>query len=411
MSIRWITHNLGTGPYSATMDENESTVIDVRDLVDNPGNPALSILEKINQGVSALNNGRRVIVCCDYGMSRSNAIAAGILTLFEKDNFDHSLRRVLEATGETEVKLGPLSAVRNALGLPQRKRDINHQPRILVTGGNGFLGQAFQAAVSGEFELCAPSRSELDLTQGNTKFALLAEEHSADWIVHLANPKIYTSNIAMGQTLTMLRNVIDVCVNLDIPLLYLSNGEIYSGYAGTLRADEATPPLPRGPYGETKFLVETLIEHHVRTSGLRCALLRSSPVYGKDCDRPKFIYNFIDKAFRQLTITTHQYANGDPMLDLLHVDDLMTAMVAAIKSKYFGSLNIGSGILTSTRDIAQILVNKLHSRGRIEQITINADTARIAMNFSRARSEIGWEPRIALDAGLNDILSRRTGRE
>jgi UDP-glucuronate decarboxylase len=386
------------------MEEKESTVIDVRDLVDKPGNPVLRIQEKINQGVIALNNGRSVIVCCDYGMSRSNAIAAGILISFEKGNFDHCLRRVLEATGETDVKLGPLMAVRNALGLSKRQRGINRRPRVLVTGGSGFLGQALQANVSSDFELCTPSRSELDLTQGNTKLALLAEEHGADWIAHLANPRIYTSNIAMGQTLTMLSNVIDVCVNMDIPLLYPSGWEIYSGYAGTLRANEAIPPLPRGPYGETKFLAEALIEHHVRTSELRCALIRSSPVYGKGSDRPKFIYNFIGKAVRHLTITTHQYANGDPMLDLLYVDDLVAAIIAAIKSEYIGPLNIGSGVLTSTRHIARILTNKLNSSSRIEQIPINTDTACIAMDWSRARREIGWEPRISLEKGLDDIL-------
>ena len=411
MSIRWITPSLGTGPYSAVLDESEDTVIDVRDLVDKSGNPASSILEKINQGVTALNNGLRVIVCCDYGMSRSNAIAAGILASFEKAGFEHCLSRVLAATGETEGKLGPLKAVRNALGLPKRQHGIYPQPRILVTGGNGFLGRALQEAVAEEFEICAPCRSELDLTQGSTKLALLAEEHDTDWIVHLANPRVYTSNAAMGQTLTMLHNVIDVCVNMDIPLLYPSNWEIYSGYSGTLRADEATPPLPRGPYGETKYLAEVLIEHHNRTSGLRSSVLRSSPVYGKGSDRPKFIYNYIGKAVSRMNITTHQYSNGDPMLDLLHVDDLVAAIIAAIKAKHTGHLNIGSGILISTNDIAKMLVSKLNSRSGIERITINADTARIAMNWSRALSEIGWEPRTALNEGLDDILLYRTGRE
>ncbi len=45
----------------------------------------------------------------------------------------------------------------------------------------------------------------------------------------------------MGQTLAMLRNVIDVCVSNNIRLVYPSSWEIYSGYAGTLRVGESVP--------------------------------------------------------------------------------------------------------------------------------------------------------------------------
>jgi len=404
MSIRWITPHLGTGPYSAKTDEKNLTVIDVRDLVDKPGNPALPIAAKIEQGVTALKNGQRVVVCCDYGISRSNAIAAGIMASYSNDSLEHSLRLVLKATGETEVKLGPLMAVRNALGFQPRKNP-DHKSVILVIGGSGFLGQAFQKKVSKQIKILAPSRKELDLSEGSTRLALLVEEHNVDWVIHLANPRVYTSNKAMGQTLAMLRNAIDVCVTLNIPLLYPSSWEIYSGYAGTLRVDEATPAMPRGPYGETKYLAETLIEHHVRTSGLRCALLRSSPVYGQGSDRPKFIYNFLEKAAQNLSISTHRYSNSDPMLDLLHVDDLVSAIIASIQNSHVGVLNIGTGVLTSTKNIAQMLVAMQNSHSPVEQISIDSETACIAMNWNQARRKIGWAPKISLEVGLKKVFS------
>jgi nucleoside-diphosphate-sugar epimerase/rhodanese-related sulfurtransferase len=405
MSICWITSLLGTGPFPAFDDTIDATIIDVRDLVDKEGNENLTILKKIEQGVDALNRGKKVIVCCDCGISRSNAVAAGILASFEKRNFHDSLRQVLKATGETQVKLEPIKTVRGALGFHMEKKRLVNQGSILVTAGDGFLGHALLVGINDDFRVLTPARAEIDITRGSTLLDLLVDEEGIDCIVHLDKPRIYTSSLAMGQTLTMLRNIIDVCLSRDIPLVYPSSWEIYSGYKGVLRADEATPPLPRGPYGETNYLSETLIAHFVRTAGLRCALMRSTPIYGKGGDRPKFINNFTEKALQSKPIVTHRYRNGEPAMDMLYVDDFVTAVVAVLKSGFTGTLNLGTGLLTSTRQIAQMISEKLHSRSKIEQVSINADVACIAMNWDYAQKEIGWEPKIPMEKGIDFIVS------
>ena len=280
MTIRWITPLLGTAAASSIDSEADISVVDVRNLVDKAGNPVDIVGEKIQEGVESLVKGKRTVICCDYGMSRSNAVAAGVLAKFEKIEFDAALRRVLDATGEREIKLQPLSAVRAALGERPAKEILRSQRSVLVTGGNGFLGKAVQVASGNEFDLITPARSELDISLGSTQLSVLANEKKVDCIVHLANPRVYTSNIALGQSLTMLRNVIDVCLANDIKLIYPSGWEVYSGYAGLLTADESTSALPRGPYGEAKYLAEVLIEHCRRTEGLRCLMLRSGAVYG-----------------------------------------------------------------------------------------------------------------------------------
>jgi nucleoside-diphosphate-sugar epimerase/rhodanese-related sulfurtransferase len=405
MTIRWINPLLGTGPCTALDDAINVTIIDVRDLVDKAGNENLPVFKKIEEGVAALKKGERVIVCCDYGMSRSNAVAAGILASFERRDFDDSLRQVLKATGETQVKLEPLMAVRAALGIDKKKSKQISSRNILLTGGNGFIGHALREALGGDFNVLAPSHEDIDISLGSTLLDLLVDEKGIDCIVHLANPRIYTSTIAMGQSLTMLRNVIDVCLTRNIPLVYPSGWEIYSGYSGILRADEAIPPLPRGLYGETKYLAESLISHCIRTAGLLCALVRSSPVYGKGSDRPKFIYNFIEKALLSKPIVTHRYRNGEPALDLLYIDDLIAAIVEIIKTGFIGTLNFGTGLLTSTSQIGKIIVDKLQSRSIIKHIDIDADVANIAMNWHHAHKKIGWKPKITIEKGMDLILS------
>jgi len=404
MTVRWITPLLGTASAISVQDLPDTHVIDVRDLVDKAGNNRQAVLQKIRQGVELLEQGKRAIVVCDYGISRSNAVATGILASFEKIAFGVAVRRVLEATGESQIKLDPLNAVQEALGLSFSRVQSGKYRSVLVTGGSGFLGRRLSASISDEFRVVSPTREQLDISLGNTQLNLLTAEENIDCLVHLANPRVYTSNVAMGQTITMLRNVIEVSVMQNIPMVYLSSWEIYSGYAGMLRADESTPALPRGPYGETKYLAEVLIEHSRRTEGLQCALLRSSPVYGSGSDRPKFLFNFIEKAKQAQTIRTHRYSNGEPALDLLYVDDLISALTATLRCGFVGTLNLGTGEVTSTRQIAQMLINRLGSHSQIEQSPINANVASIAMDSRRAIAVLDWQPTVTLERGLDRML-------
>ena len=406
MTIRWITPQLGTGPALLVRQEAGMNIIDVRDLVDKAGNRTDAIRQKILAGCESLRAGNKTVVCCDYGISRSNAVAVGILAMYESISFEAAVRRVLEATGEKEIKVDPLQAVRRALGEDQ-KNTRHEKLRVLVTGGTGTLGKPVSQKLAEEFEVVIPNRKELDLQQGSTQLDLLVGEKQIDCIVHLANPRVFTSNIALGETLTMLRNVLDVCVARDIKLNYLSGWEVYSGYRSNyLQADESLPLHPKGPYGETKYLCELLIEHCRRTQGLRCAMLRSSPVYGVGSDKPKFIYNFIDKIKRSQRIVKHRYNNGSPALDLLYIDDLVTAVAKVVGSDFSGDLNIGTGVITSTNKIAEMLRDLLGGQSEIDSTLIDSDTACIAMDAGKARGVLEWQPTIGLEQGLQLILAK-----
>jgi UDP-glucuronate decarboxylase len=405
MKIRWITPLLGTAPAMSVIGKSGLYLIDVRDLVDKAGNREEQVKEKILQGSESLRNGCKTIIGCDYGISRSNAIAAGVLAHFEGITLEAAVRKVLRATGETEIKLAPLQAVRNALG-ENKPIFSKNKRRVLVTGSTGFLGVPIVLQLSSEFEVIAPKRADLDLQQGGTKLDLIAGESEVDCIVHCASPRVYTSNIALGCTLTMLRNVLDVCTTRNIHLVYLSSWEIYSGYrSNCLYADEQLPPLPKGPYGETKYLCEILIEHARNTLGLRCGMLRSSPVYGAKGDKPKFIYNFIDKIRRSEPVMTHEYRNCKPALDLLYVDDLVAAVKQVVSAEFIGTLNVGTGVLTSTKSVAEMLMMLLGRQCKINSTQIDADIACIAMDSAKAGNTLGWRPGVCLEKGLLRIIS------
>ena len=405
MTIRWITPLLGTAPADFVRQVSNVFVIDVRELVDKAGNDTDAVKEKIIDGAHRLTLGERIVVCCDYGISRSNAVAAGIVAVHQNISLDAAIRIVQAATGEFEIKFEPLNAVRRAIGESPKAKRSKSTRTVLVTGSGGFIGAATCNHLRGLYKVVAPIREQLDLLRGSTLLGVLARESQVDYIVHLANPRVYTSNAAMGATLTMLRNVLDVCVNDDIPLIYLSSGEVYSGYSGSIQANELTPLNPRGPFGETKYLAEQLIEHVRRTTHLRCGILRCSPVYGDGGSRPKFLRRFAKLAAAAQPIVTHRYCTGEPALDLLHLDDCVAALASAIGQNFCGTANIGTGVLTSTRSIAQSLTNTFGTTAKLRYLPIDGSFASIEMDCRHASEVLGWKPNVDFPTGLRRFLN------
>jgi nucleoside-diphosphate-sugar epimerase len=405
VTIRWITPLLGTSSADDSRVDADIYVIDVRDFVDKAGNGPEALRQKILLGVECLEKGTRTVVCCDYGISRSNAIAAGILAVHGKTTLDAAVRRVQEATGEGEIKLEPLESVRRAI---QETNSEASATRLtaMVTGARGFIGTAVCKRLAAEgLSVFSPSRDELDLEQGSTRLSVLVAEHKVGCIVHLASPAVLASNASLGRALTMLRNVLDVCTSKNVRLIYPSSWEIYSGYSGAHNVDESVPAFPYGPSGEAKYLAETLIAHWQRTTGMGCAVLRASRVFGPGAQRPKFLFNFIEKARASQPIVTHRYMDGYPAVDLLHIDDFVDAITRAHRQKYVGVLNIGTGVATSTRNIAEIVRTELGSSSPIAEMEVDAPATSIALNFQKARHELGWEPRIGLLEGIKRLLA------
>lgn len=404
--IRWITDQLGTAPADEVIGKPGLNPIDVRDLVDKSGNPVEAVKEKITQALVSLRSGQRTVICCDYGISRSNAVAAGVLTLYQPMPFLDAVRMVQDKTGEMGIKLEPLSVVQQALGQENPAiTGLQRTRKVLVTGGSGFIGTQLCERLRTSADIIVPLRDTLDILRGSTQLSLLAAEHEVGTIIHLASPRVYTSNLALGQTLSMLRNVLDVCSIQRIRLIYLSSWEVFSGYSGDLLVNESIGAMPKGPYGEAKHLAEEMIRIFQRTAHLDCALVRSSPVYGSTSDRPKFIHNFIGKAYRNEDIATHRYLNGDAALDLLHIDDLIDGIIRIFDQGFSGLVHLGTGKTISTCQIAEFIKREIGGTGGLSRVLIQSHVARIAIDNSLAQSTLGWHPSVDIWNGLRQLLT------
>ena len=272
--IRWIVDGtLGTAAYSDDL-RAIATIVDVRELADRPGNDPHALRLKVEEGIAALNRGDRVIVTCDFGISRSNAIAAGILAKWQKQSLDWAVDETVARTQEPSIKLDVISAIRRAMFEGPASTDPGC---VLVTGATGFLGYNLLAALSNKLEVFAPGRSEIDLLGAATQLERFCRDRRVGQILHLAHPRFFTTNEAMGQSLTMLKNLIDVCRVLEIRLILPSSRAVFSGYRSDGRWVGPDAVLrPKGVYGETKYLQEILVSTAVSNEEIDAAVREAS---------------------------------------------------------------------------------------------------------------------------------------
>jgi len=403
MNIRWITPLLGTAPASALGEIPEIHIVDVRDMVDKAGNRAEAIREKIRCGCALLTEGRKTVVCCDNGISRSNAIAAGILAGFEHIPFNDAVRRVLETTGETEINLDVINATRNAIETEVLIAD--GRERWLLTGGHGYLGSIFASSIPKDIELLRPFRKELDLLRGGVALDLYVREHRVTRILHFAAPHVMNTNSSVGESVIILRNVLDTCISNHIPLFLPSRWEVFGGYKGqTMSVDEQTPLRPAGVTGDSKFLSEKLIEVFTERACLEATVLRSGLVFGNN-GAPNFMLGFIRRAMCRESITTHIYINGPPKLDLLPAGDWLQACWKLLLSGKTGVFHLGSGKLLSTVKVAEIIFESCGMKAKPDSILMDDSTANIMLDSRKITSLLDWRPSGNIESKIADLVS------
>ena len=115
------------------------------------------------------------------------------------------------------------------------------------------------------------------------------------------------------------------------------------------------------------------------------------------------IWNFLNKAKRDIEIITHVYKNGFPALDLLHINDLRQAILLAMDKDLNGSINLGTGVGTTTAEIAEWIVEKTKSSSSIRHQKIDNFVGNIIMDNSKAQHVLGWKPVTPLKEGLQPI--------
>jgi UDP-glucose 4-epimerase len=100
------------------------------------------------------------------------------------------------------------------------------------------------------------------------------------------------------------------------------------------------------------------------------------------------------------------FGDGLQTRDYIYVGDVISAQLAAAESQAGGPFNIGHGIETTVLDLVDALGRLGDGGFEFEHAPERpGEVRRIAVDPSRARSELGWEPRVGLEQGLERTLA------
>jgi UDP-glucose 4-epimerase len=303
--------------------------------------------------------------------------------------------------------------------------------KAVVTGGAGFIGSNLVDALlergdevvivddlsTGKREnieqaLAAGARLvEADIRDEQTLIDLFAEVQP-EAVFHLAAQIDVRKSVADTPLDAMINvvgtiNVLEAAKRAGTSRVVNSStgGAIY-GEGKIIPAPEDHPAEPEAPYGQSKFAAEGYLELYRRLHGLSTVSLRYGNVYGPRQDplgEAGVIAIFCGKLIAGEKPTV--FGDGLQTRDYVYVGDVVAANLVAAESDASGAFNIGTGRESSVLDLVEALAQISGGEFQAELAPERPGEVRhIAIDYTRAREELGWEPKVGLGEGLKRTL-------
>ena len=300
---------------------------------------------------------------------------------------------------------------------------------FLITGAAGFLGSTLANhlardghQVRGLDDLSAGDPQALSpdvhFTRGdvNDRPKLWTLLQEVDCVYHLAArvsvpesllyPREYNA-VNVGGTVSLMEAMRDVGIRR---VVLASSGAIY-GEQDKQPMGEVATPRPRSPYAVSKLAAE----YYVRTIGglwgIETVSLRIFNAYGPGqhlpASHPPVVPYFLRQAAHDGTLIVN--GDGNQTRDYVYVDDVVAAMVAAATAPDINGLviNVGSGVETSTRTLANQVVKATGSRANLVfNAQITGGVSRLCADLTLAGLKLNYKPAVSLDEGLRLTLDR-----
>ncbi len=175
--------------------------------------------------------------------------------------------------------------------------------------------------------------------------------------------------------------------------------------------DQNTPLHPRYfGVGNTKIYCEKMLEFFAGISDMKCTAIRHSNIYGPhdkyDLDRSHVFGATVTKVMTA-TDKVVVWGTGEEERDLLHVNDLVTFVEAAMakQTHKYRMYNCGLGSKISIKDLVHKMVAASGKKLAIEHDTSKPTIkTSLFLDNTLATTELGWKPSIGLDEGIADAV-------
>ena len=307
---------------------------------------------------------------------------------------------------------------------------MHYVPRILVTGGAGFIGSFLceRLLETGAEVLCVDNfftgrRSNVAHLLDNPRFEVMRHDVTLplvveiDQIYNLACPAspVHYQYDPVQTTKTSVHgaiNMLGLAKRTRAKILQASTSEVYGdpeihpqteGYWGNVN-----PLGPRACYDEGKRCAETLFMDYHRQHGVKIKIARIFNTYGPRMhpNDGRVVSNFIVQALRGEDITL--YGDGAQTRSFCFVSDLVTGLINLMNTgdDVTGPINLGNPGEFTIRQLAEQIIKQTGSSSKLVNLPLPQDDPKQRQpDISLARATLQWEPTIALAEGLEPTIA------
>src|SRR5271165_4002596 len=302
--------------------------------------------------------------------------------------------------------------------------------RLLVTGGAGFIGSNFARywveqhpedhvvvydvlTYAGNRPNLSDIEDRIVFVQGDICDPEAAEKafrgEEIDTVVHFA-AESHNSLAVLDPGLFFRTNVVGTQTLLEAArqvgiarFHHISTCEVYGDLA--LDADEvfteSSPYRPRTPYNASKAAADHVVRCYGETFGLRATITNCCNNYGPYQFPEKVVPLFATRALEGQTLPL--YASTKNRREWLHVEDHCRAIELVLTDGVLGeTYHVGSGVEASIEEIADGVLAASGQPSSLKTIVPDrpGHDRRYLLDSTKLRTELGWEPTVAFEAGL-----------
>ena len=301
-------------------------------------------------------------------------------------------------------------------------------PTSLVTGGAGFLGShlceyllkkghtviAMDNLITGSIANIEHLQSEnfKFVKHDVTEYIYIAGE--VDYVLHFASPASPLDYLQLPiQTLKVgalgTHKALGLAKEKKARFLLASTSETYGDPLVHPQSEEywgnVNPVGPRGVYDEAKRFAEALTMAYYRYHSVETRIARIFNTYGPRM-RPedgRAIPAFIPQALRGESLTV--FGEGQQTRSFCYISDQIDGLYRLLMSDYPEPVNIGNPYEMTIKQLAEAIIRLTKSKSTITNKPLPEDDPKFRQpDITKAKSILGWEPKVDLEEGLTHTI-------
>lgn len=307
---------------------------------------------------------------------------------------------------------------------------MSPQPVSVVTGGAGFLGSHLSDRLLAEGHrvisidnLITGRPANISHLAGNERYTFIRHnvshfifvpEERIDYVFHFASPaspidylELPIPTLKVGALGT--HNALGLAKDKGATFILASTSECYGDPLVHPQKEDywgnVNPIGPRGVYDEAKRFAEAMTMAYHRFHGVDTRIVRIFNTYGPRMRLRdgRVVPAFIGQALTGQPLTI--FGDGSQTRSFCYVSDLIDGIYRLAMSDFNEPVNIGNPEEMTIRQFAEAIIRITGTSSALEHRPLPEDDPKVRQpDITRARTVLGWEPRVAFDKGIRETI-------